>query len=167
MFTLAVLFSQLVQSQADIPKRGRRILHVNATVRQPTCETDITLTAIAPHYAIPNQKPQASGLNRLKMLSAKIPTQTVQEAAPTQKPVPEAAAENVLTVAKDPRYARYLKMVQVGVPVMAIRNKMVLEGLDSSLLDTPDAPVPDGGARSADDPDVAATSSDSESSFSD
>ncbi|XP_053271124.1 WASH complex subunit 3 [Pleuronectes platessa] len=95
------------------------------------------------------------------------PTQTVQEAAPTQKPVPEAAAENVLTVAKDPRYARYLKMVQVGVPVMAIRNKMVLEGLDSSLLDTPDAPVPDGGARSADDPDVAATSSDSESSFSD
>ena len=32
---------------------------------------------------------------------------------------------------------------------------------------TPDAPVPDGGARSTDDPDVAATSSDSESSFSD
>lgn len=25
----------------------------------------------------------------------------------------EAAAENVMTVAKDPRYARYLKMVQV------------------------------------------------------
>ncbi|XP_034433984.1 WASH complex subunit 3 isoform X2 [Hippoglossus hippoglossus] len=95
------------------------------------------------------------------------PPQTVQEAAPTQKADVEAAAENVLTVAKDPRYARYLKMVQVGVPVMAIRNKMVQEGLDSNLLDTPDAPVPDGGARSTDDPDVAATSSDSESSFSD
>lgn len=79
----------------------------------------------------------------------------------------EAAAENVMTVAKDPRYARYLKMVQVGVPVMAIRNKMVLEGLDPNLLDSPDAPVPDAGTRSSEDQDVAATSSDSESSFSD
>nr|XP_019947783.1 PREDICTED: WASH complex subunit CCDC53 [Paralichthys olivaceus] len=95
------------------------------------------------------------------------PTQTVREAAPMQKTDAEVAAENVMTVAKDPRYARYLKMVQVGVPVMAIRNKMVLEGLDSNLLDTPDAPVPDGGTRSTDDQDAAATSSDSESSFSD
>lgn len=76
-------------------------------------------------------------------------------------------AENVMTVAKDPRYARYLKMVQVGVPVMAIRNKMVLEGLDPNLLDTPDAPVPDGAPVVNEDQDVAATSSDSESSFSD
>ncbi|XP_029351467.1 WASH complex subunit 3 isoform X1 [Echeneis naucrates] len=93
------------------------------------------------------------------------PTQTPPEAAPLQKA--EEAEENVMTVAKDPRYARYLKMVQVGVPVMAIRNKMVMEGLDPNLLDTPDAPVPDGGTRSTEDLDVAATSSDSESSFSD
>ncbi|XP_008299210.1 WASH complex subunit 3 [Stegastes partitus] len=93
------------------------------------------------------------------------PAQSSQEAAPTQ--TAEAAVnENVMTVAKDPRYARYLKMVQVGVPLMAIRNKMVMDGLDPSLLDTPDAPVPDG-VRSAEDQDVAATSSDSESSFSD
>uniref|UniRef100_A0A3B3ZEN2 WASH complex subunit 3 n=1 Tax=Periophthalmus magnuspinnatus TaxID=409849 RepID=A0A3B3ZEN2_9GOBI len=48
----------------------------------------------------------------------------------------ETISENVITVAKDPQYARYLKMVQVGVPVMAIKNKMVLEGLDPSLLDS-------------------------------
>ncbi|XP_042367362.1 WASH complex subunit 3 [Plectropomus leopardus] len=93
------------------------------------------------------------------------PAQTAPDPATTPKA--EAPAENVMTVAKDPRYARYLKMVQVGVPVMAIKNKMVLEGLDPNLLDTPDAPVPDGGARSTEDQDVAATSSDSESSFSD
>ncbi|XP_028254950.1 WASH complex subunit 3 [Parambassis ranga] len=93
------------------------------------------------------------------------PPESAAEAAPTQKP--EAATGNVMTVAKDPRYARYLKMVQVGVPVMAIRNKMVMEGLDPNLLDTPDAPVPDGATRTAEDQDVAATSSDSESSFSD
>ncbi|XP_070612399.1 WASH complex subunit 3 [Erythrolamprus reginae] len=70
--------------------------------------------------------------------------------------------DNVITVAKDPRYARYLKMVQVGVPVMAIRNKMISEGLNPDLLETPDAPVPAWG-----DETNAEGSSDSESSFSD
>ncbi|KAM8908407.1 WASH complex subunit 3 isoform 2-T2 [Spinachia spinachia] len=93
------------------------------------------------------------------------PPETVAEAAAT--PNAGAPAENVMTVAKDSRYARYLKMVHVGVPVMAIKNKMVLEGLDPNLLDTPDAPLPDGGARSTEDPDGDATSSDGESSFSD
>ncbi|XP_068163650.1 WASH complex subunit 3 [Antennarius striatus] len=91
------------------------------------------------------------------------PPEMAPESAGTQKT--EAAADNVMTVAKDARYARYLKMVQVGVPVMAIRNKMVLEGLDPNLLDTPDAPVPDGETGTTED--VGATSSDSESSFSD
>ncbi|KAM4671271.1 WASH complex subunit 3 isoform 2-T2 [Amazona ochrocephala] len=89
----------------------------------------------------------------------------------------DVVTENVRTVAKDPRYARYLKMVQVGVPVMAIRNKMISEGLNPDLLDlllgfttqnifvacrTPDAPVPAWG-----DDGKAEESSDSESSFSD
>ncbi|CAJ1054798.1 WASH complex subunit 3 [Xyrichtys novacula] len=95
------------------------------------------------------------------------PAQTTPESTITETIEESAAAQNVMTVAKDPRYARYLKMVQVGVPVMAIRNKMVLEGLDPNLLDTPDAPVPDGAAGVSEDQDVAATSSDSESSFSD
>ncbi|XP_028811051.1 WASH complex subunit 3 [Denticeps clupeoides] len=85
-----------------------------------------------------------------------------QEAAQDQKA--ESIAENLMTVAKDPRYARYLKMVQVGVPVMAIKNKMVLEGLDPSLLDTPNAPVPDGSKKATEEDD---DSSGSESSFSD
>lgn len=119
--------------------------------------------ALANGTAAANQS-QANG-PPAESLPPPEPTQTAPE--PDATPKSEAAAENVMTVAKDPRYARYLKMVQVGVPVMAIRNKMVLEGLDPNLLDTPDAPVPDGGTRSAEDQDVAATSSDSESSFSD
>ncbi|XP_010598028.1 WASH complex subunit 3 isoform X2 [Loxodonta africana] len=84
---------------------------------------------------------------------------SVQDSGPREG---EVAAENILTVAKDPRYARYLKMVQVGVPVLAIRNKMISEGLDPDLIERPDAPVPDGeGEKNAEE------SSDSESSFSD
>ncbi|XP_004844904.1 WASH complex subunit 3 isoform X4 [Heterocephalus glaber] len=70
-------------------------------------------------------------------------------------------SENTVTVAEDPRYARYLKMVHVGVPVMAIRNKMISEGLDPDLLERPDATVPDGGSER-----TMGESSDSES-FSD
>ncbi|KAJ6660067.1 hypothetical protein lerEdw1_018265 [Lerista edwardsae] len=57
---------------------------------------------------------------------------SVQE---TRQQKMEEAPENVGTVAKDPCYARYLKMVQVGVPVMAIRNKMISEGLNPDLLE--------------------------------
>ena len=52
-------------------------------------------------------------------------------------------------------------MVQVGAPVMAIRNK-ISEGLDPDFLKRPDAPVPDSkGEKNTEE------SSDSESSFSD
>uniref|UniRef100_A0A2K5YP44 WASH complex subunit 3 n=1 Tax=Mandrillus leucophaeus TaxID=9568 RepID=A0A2K5YP44_MANLE len=51
---------------------------------------------------------------------------------------------------KDPRYARDLKMVQVGVPAMTIRNKIRPEGLDPDFPERPDAPVPDGEKESSD-----------------
>lgn len=40
------------------------------------------------------------------------PDQSPPAAAPAQEKA-EAVPENIMTVAKDPRYARYLKMVQV------------------------------------------------------
>ncbi|XP_060695580.1 WASH complex subunit 3 [Hemiscyllium ocellatum] len=89
------------------------------------------------------------------------PPESQQNIESTTQSKVDSLTENVITVAKDPRYARYLKMVQVGVPVMAIRNKMISEGLDPDLLETPDAPVPDGVKEDEGD------SSGSESSFSD
>ncbi|XP_078273246.1 WASH complex subunit 3 [Rhinoraja longicauda] len=89
------------------------------------------------------------------------PTQDQQNVESSVQIKADSPTENAITVAKDPRYARYLKMVQVGVPVMAIRNKMISEGLSPDLLETPNALVPDGVKE--DDGD----SSGSESSFSD
>ncbi|XP_043564686.1 WASH complex subunit 3 [Chiloscyllium plagiosum] len=89
------------------------------------------------------------------------PPESQQNIESTTQSKVDSLAENAITVAKDPRYARYLKMVQVGVPVMAIRNKMISEGLNPDLLETPDAPVPDGVKEDEGD------SSGSESSFSD
>uniref|UniRef100_A0A2I3GJ69 Uncharacterized protein n=1 Tax=Nomascus leucogenys TaxID=61853 RepID=A0A2I3GJ69_NOMLE len=78
---------------------------------------------------------------------------STQDSGPQES---EGSAGNSLTVAKDPRYARDLKIAQVGVPAMAIRNKIRSEGLVPDLPERPDAPVPDGEKES----------SDSESSFS-
>ncbi|XP_037099371.1 WASH complex subunit 3 [Syngnathus acus] len=94
-----------------------------------------------------------------------LPPPEPSHAVPDDVTMPKSEETNVMTVAKDPRYARYLKMVQVGVPVMAIRNKMSMEGLDPDLLDKPNAPVPDVGMKNSEELD--ANASDSESSFSD
>ncbi|XP_013914339.1 PREDICTED: WASH complex subunit CCDC53 isoform X1 [Thamnophis sirtalis] len=96
-----------------------------------------------------------------------VEPQTTNISPNVETSVPELGQQktngtDVITVAKDPHYARYLKMVQVGVPVMAIRNKMISEGLNPDLLETPDAPVPAWG-----DETNKGESSDSESSFSD
>ncbi|XP_061524073.1 WASH complex subunit 3 [Phycodurus eques] len=94
-----------------------------------------------------------------------LPSLEPPPSPPDDATTPKAEEANVMTVAKDPRYARYLKMVHVGVPIMAIRNKMSMEGLDPDLLDKPNTPVPDAGGKTGEADDMDA--SDSESSFSD
>ncbi|KAG5845755.1 WASH complex subunit 3-like [Anguilla rostrata] len=95
---------------------------------------------------------------------SEIPAAATPGETPDQQRT-EVVIENVPTVSTDPRYARYLKMVQVGVPIMAIKNKMIHDGLDPNLLDTPNALVPDVGKKVAEDGDDHSSSG--ESSFSD
>jgi WASH complex subunit CCDC53 len=49
---------------------------------------------------------------------------------------PEPALE-IDNVASDPRYQRFFKMLQFGVPPAAVKLKMQTEGIDPSILDTP------------------------------
>ncbi|KAK3096490.1 hypothetical protein FSP39_000680 [Pinctada imbricata] len=86
-----------------------------------------TQTPAAPQTATP--QPQGA--------PAAAPQPAAEE--PPPPPVEEAASN---PVSKDPRYAKYFKMVQVGVPEHAVKLKMANEGLDASFLDTPDAPAP-------------------------
>jgi Subunit CCDC53 of WASH complex len=50
----------------------------------------------------------------------------------------------LLHVRENAAYAKYFKMMTMGVPVPAVKMKMANEGLNPDLLDTPDAPF--GGA---------------------
>lgn len=43
--------------------------------------------------------------------------------------------KNAQSVAKDPRYEKYFKMLHFGVPRQAVKLKMEQEGLDASILE--------------------------------
>uniref|UniRef100_A0A131XGD4 Coiled-coil domain-containing protein n=1 Tax=Hyalomma excavatum TaxID=257692 RepID=A0A131XGD4_9ACAR len=59
---------------------------------------------------------------------------------------PPAAPTN--TVSKDPRFSKYFKMLNVGIPLGAVQIKMRQENVDPSILDNPDAPAPPGAPTS-------------------
>ncbi|XP_065670401.1 WASH complex subunit 3 isoform X3 [Hydra vulgaris] len=80
--------------------------------------------------------------------------------------VPVTVEVSDLTVSKDPRYMKFFKMLNVGVPLPAVKAKVAQEGLNPDLLDTPNAPAPPTATQldiKSDNDD----SDDSMSSFSD
>jgi WASH complex subunit CCDC53 len=62
----------------------------------------------------------------------------------------------------DPRYARYFKMVQIGVPMAQVKQKMMMEGVNPDILDNPDALA--DAVKDTPAPATADDSSDEESS---
>jgi hypothetical protein len=52
-----------------------------------------------------------------------------------------------MTLAEDPAFATFFKMVRMGVPKGAVMNKMTAAGLDPSYIDKdPNSPSPNAGA---------------------
>lgn len=99
---------------------------------------------------------------------APTPQQTPEVGESPQEAAPqEVVAEDFVKVKDDARYAKYFKMVNVGVPKGAIENKMRLEGLNPDLLDDPDAPAPSQENKSDPDSDGFSDDSGSTGSFSD
>lgn len=52
-------------------------------------------------------------------------------------------------VKDDPTFAKFFKMLQMGIPEMVVRQKAALAGLDPELLATPEAKMPKGSAAAA------------------
>ncbi|XP_014677433.1 PREDICTED: WASH complex subunit CCDC53-like isoform X2 [Priapulus caudatus] len=120
---------------------------------------DVTLAA-APVAATPTATQNSGTVTQPQEQAAAEPmTAAVTQEEEAQK------AEPVNSVAKDPRYAKYFRMVQVGVPVPAVQVKMHMEGLDASLIETPNAPAPVATSKEENDSDF--DDDNSTSSFSD
>jgi WASH complex subunit CCDC53 len=45
------------------------------------------------------------------------------------------------TVKDDPRYAKYFTMLRIGIPIDSVQQKMMMDGVDPSILSNPDAPL--------------------------
>uniref|UniRef100_A0A1Q3FJP0 Putative coiled-coil domain-containing protein 53 n=1 Tax=Culex tarsalis TaxID=7177 RepID=A0A1Q3FJP0_CULTA len=60
---------------------------------------------------------------------------TEEEVAATDEVAEVSVEEETAGQEKDPRYERYFKMIQVGVPVPAVKNKIRTEGLDPNYID--------------------------------
>lgn len=64
--------------------------------------------------------------------------QDTQEASELQMKIDHPQTEpkeEIVSAANDPLYARFFRMIQVGVPVEAVRLKMQAEGYDSTILE--------------------------------
>ncbi|XP_033629385.1 WASH complex subunit 3-like [Asterias rubens] len=83
---------------------------------------------------------------------------------PAVEAPPEAPP--TMTVSQDPRYIKYFKMINMGVPVGALRQKVLLDGLNPDYLDTPNAPAPQATQDDSDSSFVE-SSSDEQDEFSD
>ena len=57
------------------------------------------------------------------------------EAATAEAATATAATPETNARASDPKYSIYFKMLKMGVPAQAVRNKMNLDGVDASVLD--------------------------------
>ncbi|KAL7301400.1 hypothetical protein TKK_0005843 [Trichogramma kaykai] len=92
------------------------------------------LSTILPENEIKQEKNVAS-----VDLTSEAPTQTQEqntdskdESIKEDSKIDESSTQKTKL---DPVYAKYFKMVQVGVPKPAVKLKMEQEGLDSSVLD--------------------------------
>jgi len=110
-----------------------------------------------------------AGLENVAVASSSDPS-TAPTAAPTagtdtasaaQESVTEVPApvEEVPPVPTGPTvsqvYKKYFTMLNMGVNIMAIQQKMRSEGVDPELINTPDAPAPPATTQTSDSDDEA------------
>lgn len=86
-------------------------------------------------------KMTTQGLNPVVLSTPDAPSSTPPPAPAAAAPPPAPAAP-VITCEKDPAFAKYFKMLKMGVHPQAIKGKMTAEGLDPNVIDTPEAPSP-------------------------
>ena len=67
--------------------------------------------------------------------AADAATAATAEAEAATAEAATAATPETNARASDPKYSIYFKMLKMGVPAQAVRNKMNLDGVDASVLD--------------------------------
>ncbi|KAG6970598.1 hypothetical protein JG687_00002555 [Phytophthora cactorum] len=96
---------------------------------------------------------------KAKMTQAGLDPALLDSPSPKiSSPVPASSALAKAKVKDDSSYAKFFKLLSMGAPAAAVKAKMVQAGLNSELLDTPDAEMPTNRAPSASTPPPKAPS---------
>lgn len=100
----------------------------------------------------PQPTGDSSGAPAAEPSSAAAPPAAPEAAAPAEV-APEVAAEPEQKIKDDPRFVKYFKMLNFGVPLPVVEGAFRAEtGHDPALLQTPNAAAPPGGEGSGGPP---------------
>uniref|UniRef100_A0A914VJ22 WASH complex subunit 3 n=1 Tax=Plectus sambesii TaxID=2011161 RepID=A0A914VJ22_9BILA len=129
-------------------------------VTQPSAERTVSQPVGQVNEAIVHRpEPQVPEVNTAGNPQKEDIEAALESGESSQPPPPAATTTNPIKT--DPRYEKYFKMQKMGVLEMAIKHKMIADGVDPTLLDHPDQPAPPtAGAHSADATFVSAADSD-------
>lgn len=110
----------------------------SANSQQPPVTTDGTTAAAA------SVNPAAVASSSSDSGAAPVPggqeqdgTNNGDEGSAGQTGVDEGK-KSIVTNKEHPMYAKFFKMVAMGVPVPAVMHKMTMEGMDASVIEDPD-----------------------------
>ena len=81
---------------------------------------------------------EGGGVDAVAVEETVLVEETVPVDAPPPPPQPQPPGEPpepANAMVNDPKYGIYFKMIKMGVPEQAVRNKMALDGVDASVLD--------------------------------
>lgn len=106
---------------------------------------DSKVLLLPPDAKIPLEAP-GTGASAAAAAAASGATDAQQGAAPAAA----AAAEETVPLAEHPKYMRFFKMLKIGLPAAAVKQKMQAEGVDPAMLDRPaDEKIPLNDAPAA------------------
>lgn len=130
---LADVHRRIVQVDATLSLLEAKLRSVDGT------EGTGELTAQHPELdiALPQGTPESSELHHLSTRSSMTDAE-LSRVNSNASVLPALDQPELLKARDDPKYTRFFRMLQVGVPLPAVKIQMSLEGLDGSVLDSPD-----------------------------
>ncbi|XP_017068534.1 WASH complex subunit 3 [Drosophila eugracilis] len=125
--------TKFVQMERQLQKTEAALLILEAKLA--SIPTEPHLVDDKPKVSAPTSAPSESNAS---IPATELPTTEIQ--SDTEDP-PECIG---VRASEDARYRKFFKMVHVGVPAPAVKQKMQSEGLEPRILDNPDLILADG-----------------------
>uniref|UniRef100_A0A0M3HU47 WASH complex subunit CCDC53 n=1 Tax=Ascaris lumbricoides TaxID=6252 RepID=A0A0M3HU47_ASCLU len=132
--TKLILLEAEVDSVADIRRLPKK------TVVSDNIATNATQPAEGVSTEATSEKNAAGNIPN----SVEVPTQKCIEGDTNthqSSNTEQQTSSSGIKVSEDVRYAKYFRMLKVGVVALAVKQKMASEGIDPSILDNPEAIV--------------------------